>query len=201
MNFPSPTWKCGTAGSRKKHQPPARRRQTSVFPTLSSRPRWVVFFLFAARNTPSSAYPTPPTTPGPSPSLSSPGPSATADSGVGQKPTIGVWCRPPFLRSRSTVNCVLCPAMQMCRDQSRRDGTTPMRGLFPKPTAAPYNGQGFPWSSSFLWETQKNHDGLIFSPLGLPLGPPSAPPRPFPPHPPGPLLFFGAVLRLATPVC
>lgn len=63
-------------------------------------------------------------------------------------------------------------------------------GLFPKPTAAPYNGQGFSWSSSFffffLWETQKNPDGLIFLPLGRPLGL---------------LLFFVAALRLATPVC
>lgn len=92
-----------------------------------------IFFSFLQRATaphlPTRPLPQPLAPP---PSLSSPGPSATADSGVGQKPTIGAWCRPPFLQSRSTVNCVLCPAMQMCRDQSRRDGTTPMRGPPPK---------------------------------------------------------------------
>lgn len=65
-----------------------------------------------------------------------------------QKPTIHCGAGPFFL-TRSTVNCVLCPAMQMHVDQSRHDRTTPIQGLFPKPTAAPIMHQGLPWSSSF----------------------------------------------------
>lgn len=83
-----------------------------------------------------------------------------ANLGSEQKPTIHAGAGPFFL-TRSTVNCVLCPAMQMHVDQSRHDRTTPIRGLFPKPTAAPTMPRGFHGLPLFVGET-KNHDQVIF---------------------------------------
>ena len=51
--------------------------------------------------------------------------------------------------------------MQMHVDQSRHDRTTPIRGLFPKPTAAPTMPRGFHGLPLFVGET-KNHDQVIF---------------------------------------
>lgn len=101
------------------------------------------------------------------------GPSATAtplggaNLGSKQKPTIHAGAGPFFL-TRSTVNCVLCPAMQMHVDQSRHDRTTPIRGLFPKPTAAPTMPRGFHGLPLFVGET-KNHDQVIFYNFASPL--------------------------------
>lgn len=83
-----------------------------------------------------------------------------ANLGSEQKPTIHAGAGPFFL-TRSTVNCVLCPAMQMHVDQSRHDRTTPIRGLFPKPTAAPTMPRGVRGLPLFVGET-KNHDQVIF---------------------------------------
>lgn len=74
-----------------------------------------------------------------------------ANLGSEQKPTIHTGAGPFFL-TRSTVNCVLCPAMQMHVDQSRHDRTTPIRGLFPKPTAVPTMPRGFHGLPLFVGE-------------------------------------------------
>lgn len=141
--------------------------------TLSKHPRWAIFFYFCSTRDPLICLPPHPQTSDPCP-VSSPGPSATADLGVGQKPTIRARCRPPFLRSRSTVNCVLCPAMQMWLDQSRRDGTTPMRGPLPKTNRGSLQWPGVSVVFLFFqWETPKNHERVIFLPLGRPLGLPA----------------------------
>lgn len=76
-----------------------------------------------------------------------------ANLGSEQKPTTHAGAGPFFL-TRSTVNCVLCPAMQMHVDQSRHDRTTPIRGLFPKPTAAPTMPRGFHGLPLFVGETK-----------------------------------------------
>lgn len=83
-----------------------------------------------------------------------------ANLGSKQKPTIHAGAGPFFL-TRSTVNCVLCPAMQMHVDQSRHDRTTPIRGLLPKPTAAPTMPRGFHGLPLFVGE-KKNHDQVTF---------------------------------------
>lgn len=123
-------------------------------PNLSLYPRCTFFFSQHAKTSHllSTLCPLPsPTRAGPICNSNSLG---GANSGSGQKPTIRADAV-PFLRSRSTVNCVLCPAMQMCADQSRRDRTTPMRGPLPKTNSSSYNAQGFPRSSSFCGRHKK----------------------------------------------
>lgn len=46
-------------------------------------------------------------------------------------------------------------------DQSRHDRTTPIRGLLPKPTAAPTMPRGFHGLPLFVGE-KKNHDQVTF---------------------------------------
>lgn len=65
-----------------------------------------------------------------------------ANLGSEQKPTIHTDAG-PFFQTRSTVNCVFCSAMQVHVDQSSHDRTRPVRGLLPKPTAAPTTPRGF----------------------------------------------------------
>lgn len=90
-----------------------------------------------------------------------------ANLGSEQKPTIHAGAGPFFL-TRSTVNCVLCPAMQMHVDQSRHDRTTPIRGLFPKPTAAPTMPRGFHGLPLFVGETKKSWPSHFLQQLRLP---------------------------------
>lgn len=90
----------------------------------------------------------------PSPLHSSPSATATrlAEQIQAAKTNNPLWRWPFFFLTRSTVNCVLCPAMQMHVDQSRHDRTTPIWGLFPKPTAAPIMRQGFHGLPPFVEE-------------------------------------------------
>lgn len=128
---------------------PTCRKANSLedfFPTLSSRPRWGFFSSPLAAATPPHLPSR--ADPWPLPSLSSPGPSATADSGKNQQSALGAV--PLFCEAAQLLTVFFALPCKCAGIKAGVMGRRLCGGLFPKPTAAPYNGQGVPWSSSFF---------------------------------------------------